>query len=55
MKFLELIAKGIGKVWDFGAKVLSILILAACVLFILAVVMPDNMVQAIEIVKGIIG
>lgn len=55
MKFFELIAKGIGKVWGFCTRIVTIVILAVCVLFILTVLMPDNMLNAIEIVKGIIG
>lgn len=55
MKIIELIAKGIGKVWDFCTDITKILILAVSVVFILTVIMPDHMVQAIEIVKSLIG
>lgn len=54
MKFFELIAKGIGKVWDFCTRTITIVVLAVVVLFILTVIMPDNMLNAIELVKNLI-
>lgn len=55
MKFLELVTKGIGKVWRFVTSIVMVCLISAVVLFCIAVFMPDNVLKAIEIIKGIVG
>lgn len=55
MKFIEILAKGIGKIWNFCTSTITIALLSVVVLFVLTVIMPENMLNAIEIVKGLIG
>lgn len=61
MLFIQLIAKAIGKVWSFITAIILIVVLAAIALFGLTIVMPANVLMALDIVKtwltevGIVG
>lgn len=52
MEFIQLIAKAIGKVWSFSTTIILIAIVIAFVVFVLAVLMPNNILQAVDIIKG---
>lgn len=54
MKALETIAKVLKNLWKFLQVVILICLVSAVAVFILTIFMPDNVRQAIEIVRGII-
>lgn len=53
MKFLDLIAKVMGGLWKFVTNTFSICLVSAIAVFVIAIFMPDEVLQAIEIVKGL--
>lgn len=53
MRILEVIKNAIAKIWKFSTLLITIVLLMAFVLFVLFVFMPDNVLNAIEIIKGI--
>lgn len=53
MKFLDLIAKAIGGLWKFVTTTFSLVLISAIAVFVIAIFMPDEVLQAIEIVKGL--
>lgn len=53
MKLIELLAKCIGKVWDFCTRIISISLIVAFVLFVLTVFFPNQILGAVEIVKSL--
>lgn len=55
MKFIEFIAKGIGKVWSFCATLIILSITILSVLFIITAFVPDSILRAMEIFKSVIG
>lgn len=54
MKLIQLMAKAIGEIWSFATKAILIALIAAFVFFAVTVMFPDNVMQAIEIVKGLL-
>lgn len=54
MRFLGLMAKVIGKIWVFATRTITISIIAFFVLFVFAILMPENVEKAIGIVKGLL-
>ena len=55
MKFLEIISGAIGKVWSFITTLILITFLSALVFFGLTVFMPEQVLNAIEIVTNLIS
>lgn len=54
MKLIEIIASAIGKIWSLCSIILVIALLAGIIIFGLTVFMPDNVLRAIDIIKGLI-
>lgn len=54
MRLIEIIAGGIGKVWNFATSVATICLVGGMGIFGLTIFMPDNVLRAIEIVKILI-
>jgi predicted MFS family arabinose efflux permease len=52
--FFGVIARAIGKIWDFASRIVSLAVIAVLVIAVLTIFMPDNVLQAIEIFKGLI-
>lgn len=52
--FLRVIVKAIGKIWNFATRILSVAVIAAFIFAILTIFMPDNVLRAVEIFKGLI-
>jgi predicted MFS family arabinose efflux permease len=55
MKFFSIIGKAIAKAWGFCTTIFKICLIASIVMFILTIFMPDNVMKAIEIVRGLIS
>ena len=53
MKFWEVITNAISKLWKFCKFLVTMVLLMAFALFVFIIVMPDNVLNAIEILKGI--
>lgn len=54
MKIFEYLLKGIGSVWKFVAKIATIAFISAIAFFGLIVFMPDQVLNAVEIIKNLI-
>ena len=54
MAVLQIITKAIGKVWSFVTKALLIAVIIAFVFFVAMVIIPDDVLNAIELIKGLI-
>ena len=54
MKFFGNIAKAIDKIWRFCTRLIVIALFMAFILFLLAVIMPDNVLKAVEILKSLL-
>ena len=52
MGVIQLIAKGIGKIWSFATTLILIALVVSLVVFGLTIFMPDAMMRALDIVKG---
>jgi hypothetical protein len=53
MKFWEVVTSAISKLWKFCTLLVKIGLLMAFALFVLTIFLPDQVLNAIEIVKGI--
>ena len=51
---LATLLKAIGKLWKFATNTITICLIASIVLFGLSILMPDNALKAVEIIKGLI-
>ena len=54
MKFFEVMAKAVNKIWNFTSTMLMICSISAFALFGIAMFMPDNAVKVIEMIKGLL-
>lgn len=54
MKLIEILASGIGKVWNFLASTVTIGLVGGMLFFGLMVFMPNEVLNAIEILKTLI-
>ena len=54
MRFFEIIASGIGKVWSFVTSIATICLVGGLTFFGLMVFMPEDVLQAIDIIKTLI-
>jgi hypothetical protein len=53
LTFLEFLTATIGGIWKFVSNIITIGFVAGIVIFIIAVFMPENMQNAIEIFKNL--
>lgn len=51
---LGVVVKSIGKIWSFTTRLFLIAFVSAFILIVLTIFMPANVLQAIEIFKGLI-
>ena len=54
MEVFKIIASAIGKIWSFATTMLLIALIMAFVFFVSMVIMPDKVMCAIELIKGLI-
>lgn len=54
MEVFQIITKAIGKVWSFATTMLLIAVIIAFVFFVAMVIMPSDVLNAIELIKGLI-
>ena len=54
MAFFQMIAKAIGKVWSLVTTLILIAIIIAFVFFGAMVLIPNDVLNAIELIKGLI-
>jgi hypothetical protein len=52
MEIVQIIAKAISKIWSFVTAMILIAVVIAFVIIILTVLMPDNVLQAVDIITG---
>ena len=52
MAFIKIIANAIRRVWSFATAIVFIAVIIAFVVFALTIFMPDQVIGAINIVKG---
>ena len=55
MKIIELLASGIGKIWGFCTTIVLISVVSVIALFVMTVIIPDNVLLAFEIAKKLIS
>lgn len=53
MKVLAAIGRAIVKLWRFCSGTIKICVGMAFILLVLAIIMPDNVLKVIEIIRGI--
>lgn len=54
MKFLEIIASAIGRVWSFATTIILISFISAIVFFGFTVFMPEQIINAVNIFKNLL-
>lgn len=54
MAVFQIIAKAIGKVWAFVTRLILIAVIIAFVFCVAMVIIPDDVLNAIELIKGLI-
>ena len=59
MKFIEkvtkTVAKAVASIWKFCTRTFTICLIASIVVFCITLLMPQNMLNVIEIIRGLIG
>lgn len=54
-KFLSVLGKVLAKGWKFAERSVTIVFLAVFVLLVLTVLMPDNAIKAVDLIKSLFG